>query len=70
MKEKDLKIREMTKMNVKLKNLSRDLLREVKEYETKVKELEKEQQKSICLATQENINKLKESSLKLKDSLK
>ena len=70
MKEKDLKIREMTKMNVKLKNLSRDLLREVKEYETKVKELEKEQQRSICLATQENINKLKESSLKLKDSLK
>ena len=40
------------KINEKLKNLNKELLREVKVSDKKVRDLEKEIQKSMCLATQ------------------
>lgn len=47
------------KINEKLKNLNKDLIYEIKTNEKKVRDLEKEIQKNMCLVTQENINKLK-----------
>ena len=51
-KEKDLKLKEVMKINEKLKNLNKELLREVKVSDKKVRDLEKEIQKSMCIATQ------------------
>ena len=42
-----------------MKNLNKELIYEVKVSEKKVRDLEKEIQRSMCMATQENINKLK-----------
>lgn len=59
MREKELHARDIGKLNERLKQVNKELVREVKVNEKKVRDLEGELQRSLYDKTLHNLNKMK-----------